>query len=176
MVETLVVKLSRQELYNKIWEILVDGIAKEFNILYAQLMKQVKAANIPIPPSGYWTKLSLGKPVEKTLLNNPKDSIVSLYKTVETIIPREVISAPAIPKTNKATQHIIAEKPVTPLLEDDKTKIPLCQKNMSLPKHTNNMDKPIFITEKEHNFIFYIYKKLLSVCSMYLFRTQIIIC
>lgn len=123
MVETLVVKLSRQELYDKIWAISVAGVAREYDIPYSQLMKQVKAAQVPIPPSGYWVKLSFGKPVERATLNGPKDSVVSLFKKVETIVPREVLSAPAIPKINKVTQKIITEEPVLPLLEDDKTKI-----------------------------------------------------
>lgn len=86
-------------------------------------MKQVKVANIPIPSSGYWTKLSLGKPVEKTPLNNPKDSIVSLVKAVKTIISHEIVSTLATPKTNKVTQKLRAEEAVLPLIEEDKTKI-----------------------------------------------------
>ena len=58
VIETLVVKLSRQELYDKIWEVSVAGVSKEYGIPYSQLLKQVKAADIPVPPSGYWTKLS----------------------------------------------------------------------------------------------------------------------
>jgi hypothetical protein len=123
LIETVVVKLSRQELYDKIWEISVAGVAKKYDIPYSQLMKQVKAANIPIPPSGYWTKLSFGKPVEKTPLTGPKDSVVSLVKAVKTIISHEIVSAPATPKTSKVTQKNIVEKPVLPMLEDDKTKI-----------------------------------------------------
>lgn len=53
LVDALVVKMSRKELYEKIWEKSVAGVAKEYDIPYAQLMKQVKAANIPYPPSGY---------------------------------------------------------------------------------------------------------------------------
>lgn len=41
--------------YDEIWEISVAGVAKKYDIPYAQLMKQVKEAAIPIPPSGYWT-------------------------------------------------------------------------------------------------------------------------
>lgn len=121
LVETLVVKLSRQELYDKIWKISVAGVAKEYDIPYPHLMKQVKAANIPIPPSGYLAKLSFGKPVEKTPLNNPKDSVVSLVKAVKTIISHEIVSTPTTPKTNKAKQKIVANESVLPLLEDNKT-------------------------------------------------------
>lgn len=120
VVETLVVTLSRQELYDMIWEISVAGVAKEYDIPYPQLMKQVKAANIPIPPSGYLTKLSFGKPVEKIPLDNPKDSVVSLVKAVKTIISHEIVSTPVTPKTNKAKQKIAANESVLPLLEDDK--------------------------------------------------------
>ena len=45
VIETLVVKLSRQELYDKIWEVSVAGVSKEYGIPYSQLLKQVKAAD-----------------------------------------------------------------------------------------------------------------------------------
>lgn len=98
MSEILVAKLSRQELYDKIWEISVAGVSKEYGIPYAQLMKQVKAANIPVPPSGYWTKLSFGKPVEKTPLNDPRDAEVCLTKSVNASISHERIEAPGCPR------------------------------------------------------------------------------
>lgn len=122
LVEVLVVKLSRQELYDKIWEISVAGVAKEYDIPYQQLMKQVKAANIPIPPSGYWTKLSFGKPVEKTPLNDPKDAVISLSKSVETIIshPSKSVSAPADQKVRGAMQENQAKKTQVLVLEDEK--------------------------------------------------------
>jgi len=123
LVETLVLELSRQELYEKIWEISVAGVAKELDIPYSQLMKQVKAANIPIPPSGYWTKLSFGKPVEKNPLNEPTDTIVSLHKTIETIIPREIITSPTIPKANKVAQKIMTKKPELPLYAPDESEV-----------------------------------------------------
>lgn len=122
MVETLVVKLPRQELYDRIWKISVAGVAKEYDIPYSQMMKQVKAASIPIPPSGYWTKISFGKPVEKIPLNESTDTTVSLYKTIETIIPRKITPAPTIPKTTKATEKIVTEKPAPQPNEIDKPK------------------------------------------------------
>ena len=123
LVETLVVKLSRQELYDKIWEISVAGVAKEYDIPYSQLMKQVKAAQIPIPPSGYWTKISFGKPVEKIPLNEPTDTTISLFKTIETIIPRETTLAPAIPKANKVAEIIVKKEPVPQLDEGAKPEV-----------------------------------------------------
>ena len=78
--QTTVVQLTRKQLYEEIWEISASGVAKKYSIPYSQLLKQLKIANIPIPPSGYWTKISFGKPVEKIALAEPFDKIVSLVK------------------------------------------------------------------------------------------------
>ena len=77
-----VIRLTRKQLYDEIWEISAAGTAKKYDIPYSQFLKQIKEANIPIPPSGYWTKISFGKPVEKTALKKPFDKVVSLVKEV----------------------------------------------------------------------------------------------
>lgn len=61
-------KINREVLYNEIWEISAAGAARKYNIPYTELLRLCKEAKIPIPPSGYWTKLSFGKPVEKIQL------------------------------------------------------------------------------------------------------------
>lgn len=82
MPEEPVIKLTRKQLYDEIWEISVAGLAKKYDIPYSQLLKQIKEAAIPIPPSGYWTQLSFGKPTMKPELPDPADAIISIYKTV----------------------------------------------------------------------------------------------
>ena len=72
------ITLTRRQIYDEIWEISVAGMAKKYDIPYIQLMKRVKEAQIPIPPSGYWTKLSFGKPVTKIELSEPFDDEVSI--------------------------------------------------------------------------------------------------
>jgi len=69
-------KITRERLYNEIWEISVAGVAKKYNADYNDLLKLCKEANIPVPSSGYWTKLKFGKPVEQILL--PEYSIVEV--------------------------------------------------------------------------------------------------
>lgn len=124
MIGPLVVKLSRQELYDKIWENSVAGVSKEYGIPYSQLMKQVKAANIPVPPSGYWTKLNFGKPVEKTPLNGSGDAVVSLTKSVNAIMPHEIISVSAAKDTSKGppSPEDLSTEPVYPATEDETAK------------------------------------------------------
>ncbi len=82
MPEEPVIKLTRQQLYDEIWKISVAGLAKKYDIPYSQLMKQIKQAAIPVPPSGYWTQLSFGKPVMKPELPEPVDEEIPIYKTV----------------------------------------------------------------------------------------------
>lgn len=136
MIETSVVKLSRKELYDKIWEISVAGFSKEYAIPYSQLMKQVKAANIPVPPSGYWTKLSFGKPVEKTPLSGSEDAVVSLTKSVNAIMPHEIISVSATKDTSKLPPppEDLSTEPVHPATEDETAKI------TSMPKDSEPVE------------------------------------
>ena len=65
LTEEQVFKMTRAQLYNEIWKLSVAGVAKKYNADYNALLKLCKEANIPIPPSGYWTKLQYGKPVEQ---------------------------------------------------------------------------------------------------------------
>lgn len=75
-----IIKLTRKQLYDEIWELSVAGVGRKYEIPYAQLMMQVKNAIIPIPPSSYWTKLSFGKPTEKIELSGAFDEVISLTK------------------------------------------------------------------------------------------------
>lgn len=80
---------TRKQLYDKIWTISAAKAAREFNIPYALFIRQVKKAAIPIPPSGYWTKLEFGKPVEKTELTGDFDAIVHFELSSAGIVPSE---------------------------------------------------------------------------------------
>lgn len=78
MADKIFMKMSREALYNEIWEISAAGTARKYDIPYAELLKLCKEVQIPIPPSGYWTKLSFGKPVEKISLPEYPESEVIL--------------------------------------------------------------------------------------------------
>jgi hypothetical protein len=81
MSENQDVKMSREQLYNEIWTISVAGVAKKYAIPYARLLKLCEEAFIPIPPSGYWTKLNFGKPVTQTPLPESLISEVILSRS-----------------------------------------------------------------------------------------------
>ena len=82
MQEEPAINMSRKQLYDEIWEMTVAGVARKYDIPYLQLLKQIKEADIPIPPSGYLSQLSSGKPVTKTELQGPVDAAVSIFRTV----------------------------------------------------------------------------------------------
>lgn len=89
-----IVKLTRQQIYDDIWELSVAGVARKYNLHYARLIEACKEADIPFPSSGYWTRKNFGKDVSEeviplsgdgnilvTLLAN--DSVVKRIKKVK---------------------------------------------------------------------------------------------
>lgn len=56
-----IVKLTRQQIYDDIWELSVAGVARKYNLHYARLIEACKEADIPFPSSGYWTRKILEK-------------------------------------------------------------------------------------------------------------------
>lgn len=76
-----VVKLTRKQIYDEVWAVAVSGMALKYSIPYAALLKQVKDANIPIPPSGYWTKKEFNKETTITELPGDPDAVIALYKS-----------------------------------------------------------------------------------------------
>ncbi len=94
------IKVSRQELYDEIWTISASKVATKYEVSYARFLKICKENNIPVPPSGYWTKLQCGKPVEKTPLPASKIDVVELVpekgRPIDTneIIAQQTASVP----------------------------------------------------------------------------------
>ncbi len=55
--------LTRQKLYDEVWNQSVTGVAKKYNLNYGRLIKSLKEADVPYPSSGYWTRVVCGKDV-----------------------------------------------------------------------------------------------------------------
>ncbi|MCD0477471.1 hypothetical protein LPB90_03315 [Chryseobacterium sp. LC2016-29] len=64
-----IIKLSRKELYDKVWATPMIKLAKEFNLSDNGLRKICKNFDIPIPPVGYWQKIQYGKKVNQLPLS-----------------------------------------------------------------------------------------------------------
>lgn len=83
MTEDQFIKISREFLYSEIWDISASGVAKKYKVPYTELLRLCKEAEIPIPPSGYWTKLSFGKPVIKMIL--PESPLIEVILPTNTM-------------------------------------------------------------------------------------------
>lgn len=66
------VRLTRQELYEKMWSRPAIALAEEFGISGRGLGKICSRFEIPVPPRGYWAKLAVGKRVTRTPLPTAK--------------------------------------------------------------------------------------------------------
>lgn len=66
--KTLAMKLTRKELYDLVWKEPLTAISKRLEISGAELGKRCAAANIPLPPNGYWSKIVYVKIWRKLLL------------------------------------------------------------------------------------------------------------
>lgn len=65
------ITFTREQLYDLVWSEPMLTLSKKYNISDVGLRKNCIKLNIPLPQSGYWTKLKFGKKVKRTSL--PKD-------------------------------------------------------------------------------------------------------
>ncbi|REE84557.1 hypothetical protein A8990_11492 [Paenibacillus taihuensis] len=81
MVEDQSQMLSREQIYNEVWELSLAGVARKYGTSYGLIYKLCKEVNVPIPPSGYWTKLNFGKSVSKPPLPNSTINEVAIPRS-----------------------------------------------------------------------------------------------
>lgn len=68
-------KISRQQLYDEIWQVSVAGVARKYNLNYSKLIAKCKEFDIPFPPAGYWTRRSMGKDISREIIELPPSDI-----------------------------------------------------------------------------------------------------
>lgn len=95
---------TRKELYDEIWELSIAGVAKKYDIPYRLMIRQIKMAGIPVPPSGYWMKLSNGKKVSVLKLTGDPAESISIYKTTPRLKTRKKVYSENI--NDELTQDI----------------------------------------------------------------------
>lgn len=72
--------LTRQELYDLVWENPLSKLAKKYNLSDNGLRKVCKKLDIPLPKNGYWQKIQYNKKVskEKLPVNNTVETSITL--------------------------------------------------------------------------------------------------
>ena len=89
-------RVSREELYQKVWTEPVRTVAKDFGVSDVALAKQCKKLKIPLPGRGYWSKKAAGKNVPRMPLPAlpPNDAVTPRAKTFSS---PPVIADPEVP-------------------------------------------------------------------------------
>lgn len=62
------IKMTRQELYEKVWDRPVTTVAREIGLSGTALAKACRRKKVPLPPLGYWAKVRHGKKVKRPSL------------------------------------------------------------------------------------------------------------
>ena len=72
--------LTRQELYDLVWENPLSKLAKKYNLSDNGLRKVCKKLDIPLPKNGHWQKIQYNKKVskEKLPVNNSVETSITL--------------------------------------------------------------------------------------------------
>jgi len=79
--------ITREQLFEQIWEMPILQLANKYGITDVGLAKICKRMNIPRPPRGYWSKLKVGKPLPKPQLR--PTAVSELDRVVITPTPAE---------------------------------------------------------------------------------------
>ena len=66
---------SRVDLYSAVWSKPMMKLAEEFGISGRGLAKLCERLKVPVPPRGYWRKVSLGQSIKKIPLPEGKRAI-----------------------------------------------------------------------------------------------------
>ena len=132
--------LSRQQLYDEIWQVSVAGVARKYNLNYSKLIAKCKEENIPFPPSGYWTRKSMGKDVRGDVIALPS----AKNDNVELILAEEKLEKHKKGPLKEPIETVVLEKN-DGITDDDLKKIDTCMEEKE--KEVKVEDIEAFTTE-----------------------------
>ncbi|MCE9528180.1 MAG: hypothetical protein K8R36_19230 [Planctomycetales bacterium] len=77
-----IVKLTRQQLYERVWQEPMSRLAATFGLSDVGLAKICRKHNVPRPPRGYWAKKEFGQSPAQTPLPKPENNdAIEFYQT-----------------------------------------------------------------------------------------------
>jgi hypothetical protein len=107
------IRLTRAELYEKVWATPVRTLAKEFGMSDVGLAKICRKHDIPIPPLGYWRKKETGNKVVPPPLPAAKNGLETLDIYVRDRLPPELAALAAEPAAEIAIPAELSHEFVT---------------------------------------------------------------
>ena len=99
--------VTREELYQMIWEEPVTKIAKAYGISNNAIRKKCKKMNVPLPPLGYWSKVQHG--YKPKIIKLPKDKKCPQTTSLKVEEYTNARISNTITTKNKRKKEIIAE-------------------------------------------------------------------
>src|SRR5271156_3975811 len=72
------IRLTRAELYEKVWSTPMRTLAEEFNLSDVGLAKICRKHDIPLPPVGYWRQKETGRELTPPPLHSAKNGAETL--------------------------------------------------------------------------------------------------
>src|SRR5580692_9302420 len=107
------IRLTRAELYEKVWATPVRTLAKEFGMSDVGLAKICRKHDIPVPPLGYWRKTETGHNVVRPALPPAKNGLETLDIYVRDRLPPELAALAAEPAAEIAIPAELSHQFVT---------------------------------------------------------------
>src|ERR1700728_4294097 len=107
------IRLTRAELYEKVWTTPVRTIAQEFGMSDVGLAKICRKHGIPIPPLGYWRKTETGHKVVRPPLSPATNGLETLDISVRERLPPELAALAAEPALEIAIPSELSHDLVT---------------------------------------------------------------
>ncbi len=105
-------RLTREQLYEKVWSAPTTQVAAEFGISDVALAKRCKKLNVPKPSLGYWAKIAAGQKPEKTpLLPTAAEAFVQAEKALPKTLSLPDATEPLHPLAAELLQKLAAAKP-----------------------------------------------------------------
>ncbi|SMP65070.1 hypothetical protein SAMN06298221_11845 [Sphaerochaeta associata] len=164
---------SREDLYSAVWSKPMMKLAEEFGISGRGLAKLCERLKVPVPPRGYWRKVSLGQSIKKIPLPEVEFTRYELWKNQSSLDDLErrrkaekersaIFNNPEIEIKDKEIQEIVSKtlqaeqtrKTMMIVSEQDITS-PMVKKFLlsqtrnktALPSNTNSSKLAIDVTE-----------------------------
>jgi hypothetical protein len=112
------ITLTRKELYDMIWTAPMSSMTKKYELTYTELRRICNDLSIPVPESGYWSKVHYGKSVAIKRLPDDyagKNEIAFVVR-LETFVPKK--------SSRKSLQTTIEQNPKLPIKVPEKLSKP----------------------------------------------------
>ena len=99
-------RLTREELYEKVWSVPTTQLAAELGISDVALAKRCKKLNVPKPSNGYWAKVAAGQtPAKKPLPSTVPSPDEAFAQSADKPLPKTF----SLPETTEGLHPLAAE-------------------------------------------------------------------